>query len=180
MNNDQAIEQQIQAKGLTAPRVTPEDIAANIHHIETLKHVTQSGQVFRWAILVMQSGFGVVGEPSVAVSPENDDAEIGEQVAFDNSREEMWPLMGFALKQKLHEQAALEPTFTIRGKELPPHQNRVMVEAAELADKVEKLTAFTVTPMFDRLDPDEQGRLRTQLVAMRTYGNILGERIAAF
>ena len=28
--NDQQIEQEIQAKGLTAPRVTPEDIEANI------------------------------------------------------------------------------------------------------------------------------------------------------
>lgn len=28
--NDQAIEQEIQAKGLTAPRITPEDIEANI------------------------------------------------------------------------------------------------------------------------------------------------------
>lgn len=28
--NDQAIEQEIKAKGLTAPRITPDDIAANI------------------------------------------------------------------------------------------------------------------------------------------------------
>ena len=28
--NDQTIEQEIQAKGLTAPRITPEDIEANI------------------------------------------------------------------------------------------------------------------------------------------------------
>lgn len=28
--NDNAIEQEIQAKGLTAPRVTPDDIEANI------------------------------------------------------------------------------------------------------------------------------------------------------
>lgn len=100
--NDQAIEQQIQAKGKTAPRVTLADIEANIHHIETVKHVTQSGQVLRWSVLVTQSGFAVVGKPSVAVSPENDDAEIGEQVAFENSRNELWPLMGYALKQELH------------------------------------------------------------------------------
>ena len=30
--NDQAIEQEIQAKGKTAPRVTPADIEANIAH----------------------------------------------------------------------------------------------------------------------------------------------------
>ena len=103
--NDQAIEQQIQAKGKTAPRVTADDLLANIHHIETVKHVTQSGQVLRWSVLVTQSGFAVVGKPSVAVSPENDDAEIGEQVAFENSRNELWPLMGYALKQQLHDAA---------------------------------------------------------------------------
>lgn len=101
--NDQAIEQEIQAKGKTAPRVTPDDVLANIHHIETVKHITQSGQVLRWAVLVTQSGFAVVGKPSVAVSPENDDTEIGEKVAFENSRDEMWPLMSYALKQSLHE-----------------------------------------------------------------------------
>lgn len=106
--DDQAIEQEIQAKGLTAPRVTFDDVMANIHHIETVKHVTQSGQVLRWAILVTQNGFGVVGKPSVAVSPENDNAEIGEKVAFENSRDEMWPLMGYALKQQLHAAALLD------------------------------------------------------------------------
>ncbi len=100
--NDQAIENEIQAKGKTAPRITLADIEANIDHIETVKHVTQSGQVLRWAVLVTNSGFAVVGKPSVAVSPENDDAEIGEQIAFDNSRDELWPLMGYALKQQIY------------------------------------------------------------------------------
>jgi hypothetical protein len=101
--SDTAIEREIQAKGKTAPRVTLDDLMANIHHVETIKHVTQSGQVLRWSVLVTQSGFAVAGKPSVAVSPENDDAEIGEQVAFENSRNELWPLMGYALKQDLHD-----------------------------------------------------------------------------
>lgn len=106
--NDQAIEQEIVAKGLTAPRITLDEVMANIHHIETVKHITQSGQVLRWSVLVAQNGFAVVGKPSVAVSSENDDAEIGEKVAFENSRGELWPLMGYALKQKLCMAAAIE------------------------------------------------------------------------
>lgn len=101
--NGQEIEQQIQAKGKTAPRITPADIQANISDIEILKHVTKSGQVLRWAILTTRSGFAVVGKPSASVSAENDDAEIGEKTAVENSRNEMWPLMGFALKQRLHD-----------------------------------------------------------------------------
>ena len=99
--DDQAIEQQIQAKGLTAPRVTLADLNANITDTEIVKHISRTGQVFRWAIITVTNGFGVVGKPSVAVSPENDNAEIGEQCAVDNSRDAMWPLMGYALKQQL-------------------------------------------------------------------------------
>lgn len=99
--NDQTIEQEIQAKGLTAPRITPSDIEANIVDTEIIKHVSKSGQVLRWAILTTRNGFAVVGKPSCAVSSANDNAEIGEQVAIDNSKEELWPLMGYALKDKL-------------------------------------------------------------------------------
>lgn len=100
--NDNAIEQEIQDKGLTAPRVTPADIEANVVDVETVKHVSKSGQVLRWAVITTRSGYAVVGRPSVAVSPENDDAEIGVAVAIANAKQELWPLMGYALKERLH------------------------------------------------------------------------------
>jgi ribosomal protein S5 len=99
--DDSAIEQEIKAKGLTAPRVTPYDINDNIIDIEYVKHVSRGGQVLRWAVLTVRNGYAVVGNPSVAVSPENDDAEIGQKVAFENSKNQLWPLMGYALKEKL-------------------------------------------------------------------------------
>lgn len=188
--SDQEIEKEIQAKGKTAPRITPADLTANIHHVETVKHVTQSGQVLRWAILVTLSGFAVVGKPSVAVSPENDDAEIGEQIAFDNSRDELWPLMGYALKQHMHQppvdNAHVAPgceqfsAADIAANARPPHQQRVMAEHAELVDKTEKLAAFFGTPIFQKVDEAEKNRLRAQVDVMVTYGNILAQRIAAF
>ena len=105
MTTDQTIEQEIQDKGLTAPRVTPDDIDANIKHVEYVKHVSQGGQVLRWAVITTGSGYAVVGNPSVAVSPANDNEEIGQKVAFDNSKNEIWPLMGYELKQRLHQSA---------------------------------------------------------------------------
>lgn len=99
--NDQTIEQEIQAKGLTAPRVTLADLEANIAGIEIVMHVAKSGQVLRWAVLTTRNGYAVTGRPSVSVSPENDNAEIGEMVAIENARGELWPLMGYALKEKL-------------------------------------------------------------------------------
>ncbi len=99
--NDQTIEQEIQAKGLTAPRITPADIEANIVDVEIVKHVSKTGQVLRWAVLTTRNGFAVVGKPSCAVSSANDNADVGEEIAVSNSKEEMWPLMGYALKEQL-------------------------------------------------------------------------------
>ena len=99
--DNSAIEQEIKAKGLTAPRVTPADMNDNIVDVEIVRHVSKGGQVLRWAVLTTKSGYAVVGNPSVAVSPENDDEEIGRKVAFENSKNALWPLMGYALKEKL-------------------------------------------------------------------------------
>lgn len=98
---DDAIEQMIKELGATAPRVAPADIEANIAHVEYVKHVSRGGQVLRWAVLTTKSGYAVVGNPSVSVSPENDRAKVGEAVAFENSKNQLWPLMGYALKQTL-------------------------------------------------------------------------------
>ena len=99
---DNQIESEIIAKGKTAPRVTPADLQANIVHVEYVKHISHGGQVLRWAVLTTKSGYAVVGNPSVAVSPENDDEGIGQGVAFENSKNELWPLMGYTLKERLH------------------------------------------------------------------------------
>lgn len=99
--NDETIEQEIQAKGLTAPRVTPADLEANIADTEIVKHVAPSGQILRWAVLTTRCGFAVTGRPSASVSAENDNAEIGERVAIENARAELWPLMGYELRCRL-------------------------------------------------------------------------------
>ncbi|MEF3075178.1 Gp49 family protein [Methylobacter sp. Wu1] len=101
--SDNEIEKEIQTKGLTAPRVTSEDIEANIVDTEIVKHVSKSGQILRWAVLTLQNGFAATGKPSVAASPENDVPEKGINIAIANAKEELWPLMGYALKEKLNE-----------------------------------------------------------------------------
>lgn len=98
---EQSIEDEIQAKGLTAPRVTPADLRANIVHTEIVKHVSPSGQVLRWAVLTTRNGFAVTGRPSASVSSANDNEEIGKKVAIDNAMQELWPLMGYELRSRL-------------------------------------------------------------------------------
>lgn len=121
--NDQTIEAEIQAKGKTAPRITPADIEANIaseHYftaadgasrlsataLDVGAHglLSQSLHLLTFCVLVLRNGFTVTGE-SACASPENFDAEIGRKVARANAVQKIWPLMGYELKSKLSEQA---------------------------------------------------------------------------
>ena len=118
--SDQQIEQEIQAKGLTAPRVTPADLEANIsseHYFtagqgvsgEALSRDEQPYQfcyessldLLTFCILVLKNGFTVTGE-SACASPENFDPEIGRKIARQNAVDKVWPLMGYELKCRLN------------------------------------------------------------------------------
>lgn len=85
----------------TAQRITPAELDANIVDTEIVKHVSKSGQILRWAVLTTRNGFAVTGRPSASVSPLNDDQAIGESVAIENAKNELWPLMGYELRSKL-------------------------------------------------------------------------------
>ncbi len=107
--SDQEIEQEIQAKGLTAPRVTPADIEANIasEYYFTAADGVASHLVYEtslglltFCVLVLKNGFTVTGE-SACASPENFDAELGRKIARQNAINKVWPLMGYALKERL-------------------------------------------------------------------------------
>lgn len=58
-------------------------------------------------ILVMRNGFVVVGT-SACASPENFNAELGKKLAYDNAIRQLWPLMGFALRDRLAGEAAVD------------------------------------------------------------------------
>lgn len=62
-----------------------------------------------------------------------------------------------------------------------PHKMRVLEEAQNLHDKIEKLSSFiNVNPFFLNLEIEEQERLKQQLLAMMYYQTILIERIENF
>jgi hypothetical protein len=97
----ETLDQAHERLGHTAPRVTLADLEANIVDVEIVKHVAKSGQTLRWAVLTLRNGFALAGEPSASVSPENDSAELGEKFALENAKKALWPLMGYALREKL-------------------------------------------------------------------------------
>jgi len=123
--SDSGIEREIQAKGLTAPRITPADIEANIASeryftaaegvIGGILHKRTNGEahddrpsdevllplaLLTFCVLVLNNGFTVTGE-SACASPENFDAEVGRKVARANAIGKVWPLMGYELRTKL-------------------------------------------------------------------------------
>ena len=115
------IENEIQAKGLTAPRITPADIEANItseHYFsatagvmgaDLLDHGSSGfGAAFTgspldlltFCVLVLRNGFTVTGE-SACASPENFNAELGQKIARTNAVNKIWSLMGYELRSKI-------------------------------------------------------------------------------
>lgn len=117
---EQAIEAAIQAKGLTAPRLTPDAIDATIaseHYFtasqgagaschglyagdwEVPKSIEALG-CLTFCVLVLRNGFTVTGQ-SACASPENYNVEIGRSIARTNARNQIWALEGYLLRSKL-------------------------------------------------------------------------------
>ena len=127
MSNEQSTEQEIQSKGLNAPRLTPDHIDSVIQSVhfftagdgyagalasseefnslpegERFINPPQQLDLLTFCVIVLKNGFTVTGE-SACVSPDNFDAEIGKKIAYQNAREKIWMLEGYLLKQKLYE-----------------------------------------------------------------------------
>lgn len=120
--SDDWLEHQIKAAGAdVSPRVTPADVQANIaseHYFTAAQGVAGRNacaddpdgvvylttdsplQLLTFCVLTLKNGFTVTGE-SACASPENFNAEIGRKVARENAVNKVWPLMGYALKEKL-------------------------------------------------------------------------------
>lgn len=116
---DKDIEKEIQSKGKTAPRVTPEYIESIIvseHYftawqgdakavesdpfVAALRPSPDELKTLTFCVLILRNGFTVTGE-SACASPENFDAEIGRKIARQNAFNKIWMLEGYLLKQKL-------------------------------------------------------------------------------
>ena len=91
------IENEIQAKGLNAPRLTPAMIDATI--VSEQYHVFPNTTMTVCA-LTLRNGYIVTGE-SAAASPENFDQAIGRKIARENARNKIWALEGYLLREKL-------------------------------------------------------------------------------
>lgn len=95
--SEKEIENEINEKGLNAPRITPDHIDATIADEDY--HVFEK-TCLTVCCLTLQNGFTVTGE-SACASPENFNAEIGRKIARENARNKIWQLEGYLLKERL-------------------------------------------------------------------------------
>lgn len=141
-----------------APRVTLADIEAEIVDVCYLNGATFYERAMKQkftqpvnlldircltlCLCITKSGFMVVGK-SAPASPDNFDAELGRKLAYEDAVRQLWPLMGFALKDRLRraEQTAGSGAIVSAtvGKTAPADpdvaaKNRVLLEAAQQFD----------------------------------------------
>lgn len=93
-----------------APRVRLEDIEAAIaeRHDTTADVALQivaaganaSLRLLSICILVMRNGFVVIGK-SAPASAANFNRDLGKKFAYEDAVRQLWPLMGFALRDRL-------------------------------------------------------------------------------
>ena len=120
--NETELESEIQAKGLTAPRVTPQRIEEVIEDVqyftagdgaygyqtreETVDVATYPSalNLLTFCVITLKNGFTVTGE-SACASPENFNEEIGRKIAYDNAKNKIWPLEGYLLKEQLYKES---------------------------------------------------------------------------
>lgn len=133
IREDDEIEAEIRAKGLTAPRVTPERIESVIaaeYFFTAADGVcgaklsrdygqpapidnpagTPSLNLLTFCVLVLRNGFTVTGE-SACASPQNFNAELGRKIARKHAVDKIWQLEGYLLRDQLHSQ----PKPTLQG-----------------------------------------------------------------
>lgn len=100
-----------------APRVALFDIERAIAHIffTTGKEAFAAHEdppeglkVLTLCALVMTNGFTVIGK-STPASPENFNEKVGQKFAYEDAIRQLWPLMGFALRDRLAKLDRLAP-----------------------------------------------------------------------
>ncbi|WP_418648880.1 Gp49 family protein [Thauera butanivorans] len=104
----------------TAPRITKADIEANIaseFYFSVANGVEGASQlgtsVASWTgwdhvtlcAIILCNGTKIIGINYGPVSRENFDPEEGRRLARENAVQQIWPLMGYAMRQRLFEQS---------------------------------------------------------------------------
>lgn len=120
MTNEE-IEQEIQAKKLTAARVTEKDVNDSVRNVA---YHTFPGTTTTTCCITLDNGFTVVGK-SACASPANFDQSLGQRIAFDDAKRQIWGLLGHQLRTDLYREQLLSKLIQQKRSEedIPPTIN---------------------------------------------------------
>ncbi|QHB83365.1 hypothetical protein GIS01_14970 [Aeromonas veronii] len=193
---DAEMERDIETLGLTAPRVTPDQIEALMRGVRYEVQVVPSTTT-TLATAIAANGFTLAIGMTACADPANFNAELGAKYAIKDAeakaRQELWKLEGWRLKCHLEGPMLMVSgdclmtgvicSSKVRGVDggspKPSHIERMHMEQEQLAERTGKLETFIPSEKFKQLPHQEQNRMKRQLVAMREYLAALNERIAA-
>lgn len=114
MSSEDDLEKEIQAKGLNAPRLSPESIDDAIVDED---YYVFPDTTFTVCLLTLRNGFQVSGS-SACASPENFDVDIGRKIARTAARDKIWQLEGYLLKERLSNVSNVEAAYQAFKKSL--------------------------------------------------------------
>ncbi|MFB2890998.1 Gp49 family protein [Aeromonas veronii] len=193
---DAEMERDIERLNLTAPRVTPDQIAALMEGVTYDVHVIP-GTTTTLATAIAANGFTLAIGMTACADPDNFNAELGAKYAIKDAEGKakamLWKLEGWRLKCHLDGPMLMVSgdclitgvicSSKVRGVDggspKPSHIERMRQEQEQLAERTGKLETFIPSETFKQLPHQEQNRMKRQLVAMREYLAVLNERIAA-
>jgi hypothetical protein len=100
-HDDQAVEAQIQAKGLLAPRVTPAQIDALMERVNYVTVQRPGDTTSTYVHAFLDGRFALGTGFSACVDPANFNADIGSEIAtkkaMSAARDKLWELEGYRL-----------------------------------------------------------------------------------
>lgn len=166
------LEDQLQAMGMKAPRVTPAMVDAMIEGVEF--HALSDTHVV-CKITLFGGRFHTTGESST-VSAENFDKELAEQISYNKARGNIFPFAGAILANDLHN---FRFPLTEDQLKLDLGVQRVILEAKEVTMRVDGLSAVLGMPNVASVLPTEEvNDLAEQLDLYQQLKEVLDRRLS--
>ena len=173
MHKDYKMEEEIQALGLVAPRVTPKQIDSMMAKVTYHTYVVP-GTTTTVAV-AMRDGFTLCQEIQACVDPANFNEALGKKYAIEKAtevaRDRLWGLEGYKLK---FPDEALPETDSLQ-----PHEVRLVLERKQLGERLGALSAFLASSSKPVLPEVEYDRLYLQQGLMQQLYAVLTDRITA-
>lgn len=168
------LEDQLQAMGMKAPRVTPAMVDSMIEGVEF--HALSDTHVV-CKITLFGGRFHTTGESST-VSAENFDKELAEQISYNKARGNIFPFAGAILANDLHN---FRMPLNEQQLSLPDFAQRMILEIQQVHGRLEILAPLVLDKARMEsmgIDEVEANDLTEQVEAMTRYRDILQRRLS--